>query len=215
MSDLRSPDSIKLGGWLFRHRTWLPVPIALAILLIPPGETPRPAGEILLGVGLTAIGEAIRLWGVHHIGVVSRTRSHRLGPLVETGPFGYVRNPLYIGNILLWVGFAVTAGLLWLASIVFVLLAAEYHWIVMWEEALLVERRGEAYREYARRTPRWLPSLHHGGHGGQDQKESTASTASSVSSVVASSVSSTVFSERGTLIAIAAGYLLLWLKARF
>ncbi len=56
-------------------------------------------------------GELLRLWAVRHIGVISRTRSDRLGPLISTGPFGWVRNPLYIGNLALWSGFTVSAGL--------------------------------------------------------------------------------------------------------
>jgi protein-S-isoprenylcysteine O-methyltransferase Ste14 len=203
ISDQTSPDSIKVGAWLFRHRTALPLPIAAAILLIPSGETPRNAGQILAGVGLTVAGEAIRLWGVHHIGVISRTRSDRLGPLVDTGPFAIVRNPLYVGNILLWVGFAVTAGLTWLAPIIFALLAIEYHLIVRWEESLLASRLGETYREYTLRVPRWIPSI--GGPTRVRPRSDTCWTSSGA----------TLFSERGTLIAIAAGYLLLWLKARF
>ena len=180
---------------------------------MPAGETPGSALTILAGVSLTAIGEALRLWGVHHIGVISRTRSDRLGPLVDSGPFAYVRNPLYLGNILLWVGFAVTARLLWLAPIVFGLLAVEYHWIVKWEEALLIERRGEEYGGYTRRVPRWIPALHHGGLGGPGGNNHTSKSAAS--SAVAISWRATLFSERGTLLAIAAGYALLWLKARF
>ncbi len=210
ISDQESRNSSKFGGWLFRHRTALPLPIAAAILVLPPTETPRRSVEILAGVALTATGEALRVWGVHQIGAISRTRSERLGPLVDTGPFAYVRNPLYVGNILLWVGFAFTAGLAWLAPIVFVLLAVEYHWIVGWEEALLTSRLGEAYRAYARRVPRWLPVARRGRRG---TSASFASPASSASSTV--SLRCTLFSERGTLIAIAAGYLLLWLKARF
>lgn len=208
ISDQESRNSSKFGGWLFRRRTLVPLPIAAAILLIPSSETPRRALTILAGVALTAIGEAIRLWGVHHIGVISRTRSDRLGPLIDTGPFAYVRNPLYVGNILLWAGFAVTAGLVWLAPIVLVLLAVEYHWIVRWEEQLLESRLGEAYLEYRQRVPRWLPMAYRGGRSGR-----SGSSATSASSAV--SVRSTLFSERGTLIAIAAGYVLLWLKARF
>jgi len=205
MSDRTSPDSTKLGEWLFQRRTLLPLPIAAAILLIPSGETSRNVAAILGGIALTLSGEALRMWGVRHIGVISRTRSDRLGPLVESGPFAHLRNPLYIGNIALWVGFAITAGLLWLAPIVLVLLGLEYHAIVRWEEHLLEWRLGETYRLYASRVPRWIPTLHHGGHGVR-----------SVSSVVESfSWRETFFSERGTLIAIAAGYLLLWTKARF
>ena len=57
-----------------------------------------------------AAGELLRFWAVRHIGVISRTRSDRLGPLVETGPFALIRNPLYLGNIALWVGFTLSAG---------------------------------------------------------------------------------------------------------
>jgi len=183
----------------------VPLPVALAILLIPSSETSRPVVEILAGVALTAAGEAIRLWGVGQIGVISRTRSGRLGPLVDTGPFAYVRNPLYAGNILLWVGFAVTAGLLWLAPLVVVLLALEYHRIVAWEESRLLAHHGDTYRDYSRRVPRWLPRA---GSGAGSRQPGAGL-------VSGSTLAHTLFSERGTLVAIAAGYVLLWLRARF
>src|ERR1019366_2097062 len=122
-------------------------------------------GLVGSGVFITLLGELIRFWGVHHIGVISRTRSDRLGPLIDSGPFAIVRNPLYIGNIMLWVGFALTAGLPWLAPVILVVLAAEYHAIVRWEETLLQSRLGEAYLDYTRRVNRWLP-LRHKGHKG-------------------------------------------------
>jgi protein-S-isoprenylcysteine O-methyltransferase Ste14 len=189
----------RAGGWLFRQRTWLPLPLVAALLLIPPSSDSESSSLWAAGALIVAAGEAVRLWAVHHIGAISRTRSDRLGPLVATGPFGRVRNPLYLGNILLWTGFAVSAQLIWLAPIVVLLLAVEYHAIVRWEEALLTERIGEAYARYVATVPRWLPSL----------------TAAPASAGVTFSWRATLFSERGTLIAIAAGFLLLWLKARF
>ncbi len=201
---------------MFRHRTSLPLPVAAAILLIPPGETPGGAATVLAGVALTAAGEAVRLWGVHHIGVISRTRSDRVGPLIDTGPFAHVRNPLYVGNILLWVGFAITARLLWLAPIVFVLLALEYHWIVRWEEGLLVSRLGDAYRAYLQEVPRWWPRLDRTAHRSEDRVSPTPPPSADIDTrPPRSNLGATLFSERGTLVAIAAGYLLLWLKARF
>jgi protein-S-isoprenylcysteine O-methyltransferase Ste14 len=154
---------------------------------------------------LTAAGEALRLWAVHHIGVISRTRSGRLGPLIDSGPFAVVRNPLYIGNILLWVGFTLTARLVWLAPFVALLLALEYHAIVRWEEQLLESRYGSEYRKYAARVPRWLPRLHEAHEAGDRHKPDGAPTFS---------LAETLFSERGTLLAIAGGYVLLWLKAQ-
>jgi protein-S-isoprenylcysteine O-methyltransferase Ste14 len=195
----QDPDAfVRLGGRLFRQRTLLPLPIVLAVLLIPssPSSSSLWTGGVVVGVG-----ELLRLWAVRHIGVVSRTRSDRLGPLISTGPFGWVRNPLYIGNLALWVGFTLSAGLVWLLPPIVLLLAIEYHAIVRWEEGLLEMRLGETYRVYASRVPRWIPRRS-GGTG-------------SYTSYVAGrtfSWAEALFSERGTLVAIAAGYLLLWLK---
>ena len=114
---------VHLGGWLFRKRTALPVPIAVALLIVPPTDADTATPWFLLaGLSIVALGELVRLWGVHHIGAVSRTRSQRLGPLIDSGPFAYVRNPLYIGNVLLWLGFAVSARLPWLVPAAFALL---------------------------------------------------------------------------------------------
>ena len=197
----QDPDAIvRSGGWLFRQRTWLPLPIALALVLVPS----RPFASPFLawsGIALVATGELLRLWAVRHIGVVSRTRSERLGPLVATGPFARLRNPLYLGNIALWVGFAASAGLAWLIPPIVLLLAFEYHAIVRWEERLLEGRLGDLYGEYAARVPRWIPLT------------SPVSLTSRVSRPTFS-WRDTLFSERGTLLAIVAGYLLLWYKSQ-
>lgn len=187
----------RFGGWLFRRRTVLPLPLALAVLLIPEGRGQEPSALVGAGVVLVALGEAIRLWGVRHIGAISRTRSDRLGPLVASGPFALVRNPLYVGNVALWVGFAVSARLPWLAPVFVAILAFEYHAIVRWEERLLEERLGERYHAYVAQVPRWMPRM--------------ANRAPSA--VPAFSWRETFLSERGTLIAIAIGFALLWLKA--
>ncbi len=209
ISDQRSPDSTILGGWLFRHRTSIPLPVALVLLFVRVGEAPFSWTLVAGGAMLTALGEAIRLWGVHHIGAISRTRSERLGPLIDSGPFALVRNPLYIGNILLWVGFALTARLVWFAPIVVLLLGAEYHAIVKWEEQLLTARLRSAYSAYCARVPRWWPTFNR-----RDRKERREKPFSlgSARSAVAFGFRDTLFSERGTLVAIAAGYLLLWIK---
>ena len=213
ISDQTSPDSTKLGEWLFRHRTALPLPIAAVILGLRVGLAPPSALLITAGVAVTGGGELIRLWGVRHIGAISRTRSHRLGPLVATGPFALIRNPLYVGNILIWVGFALSARLVWLAPLIVLLLGAEYHAIVRWEESLLASRLGAAYRDYAARVPRWLPTFNRRDRGGRRDQDFSATSASAA--VQSFSWTDTLFSERGTFVAMAVGYLLLWTRARF
>jgi protein-S-isoprenylcysteine O-methyltransferase Ste14 len=145
---------------------------------------------------LVAGGELLRLFAVRQIGAISRTRTDRLGPLIAAGPFRWVRNPLYIGNIALWVGFALAAQLPWLAVPIALLLMLEYHAIVRWEERLLAERLGESYRSYMARVPRWIPRV--------PDHDSTAPSAPGFT------WRQTIFSERGTLIAIALGLVLLW-----
>ena len=181
----------------------------MAILAIPSSQTRAATATILTGLALTIAGELVRLWAVRHIGVISRTRSDRLGPLIDTGPFALVRNPLYIGNIAIWTGFALVARLPWLAPIVAVALGAAYHAIVRWEETLLDSRLGDAYCAYAARVPRWIPRINRSGRQGRRENNFSASSA------VAFSLRETLFSERGTVLAMAAGYLLIWLKARF
>lgn len=203
ISDQTSPDSTKVGEWLFRRRTAIPLPFALALLLLRVGEAPFSWTLVLAGAVLTAAGEGIRLAAVHHIGVISRTRSDRLGPLITSGPFAIVRNPLYLGNVLLWSGFAVTARLVWAAPMIAALLLIEYQLIVAWEESRLAARYGVAYREYAAAVPRWLPSL-----------QAFRRTVSACAAHRPFSWRETLFSERGTLLAIAAGYLLLWMKMK-
>jgi protein-S-isoprenylcysteine O-methyltransferase Ste14 len=210
----------RVGGWLFRHRTSIPLPAALAILTLRVGEAPPSAALVGTGIAITVLGELIRLWGVHHIGAISRTRSERLGPLVASGPFALLRNPLYVGNIGLWVGFALAARLVWLAAAIFVLLAIEYHAIVRWEEALLESRLGQAYRDYAAHVPRWMPLFYRRDRKDrreQDLLEKDLSAFSATSAVKQEAFSwrATLFSERGTFVAMAAGYFLLWIKARF
>jgi protein-S-isoprenylcysteine O-methyltransferase Ste14 len=153
-----------------------------------------------MGIALVLTGELLRLWAVRQIGTVSRTRSDRLGPLVSTGPFAYVRNPLYLGNIALWAGFCLNAGFIRLTILVIAVLGVVYHAIVRWEESLLETRLATGYRAYAARVPRWLPRF------------VSPSTPMRLPGFREFSWRETLFSERGTLIAIAVGFAMLYLK---
>jgi len=208
------PDTVvRLGGWLFRHRTSLPVPLIVLLVIVPPTTT-AVTGFLWPGIVVVAAGELLRLWAVRHIGAISRTRSDRLGPLVSTGPFGWVRNPLYVANLLLWVGFTLSAAIPWLLPVVLSVLAFAYHAIVRWEETLLESRLGDDYRAYASQVPRWIP---HGRPSPVSRREAIVGSPQSASFVHSRDTAGftwieTLFSERGTLIAIILGYLLLWLK---
>jgi protein-S-isoprenylcysteine O-methyltransferase Ste14 len=142
-----------LGQRLFRARGWVPVPFAL--LLIVFARSPAPWMTIL-GGSLLAVGEALRLWGVAHIGPSSRTRGDDVGVLIETGPFAWSRNPLYVGNLLLWWGVGWLSGRPLLAAVVVLVLAVHYRFVVAWEEENLRERLGAQYIAYVARVSRWF-----------------------------------------------------------
>jgi protein-S-isoprenylcysteine O-methyltransferase Ste14 len=150
----------RLGAWAFRHRSWTPVPLAL-ILLLDRWDWIRAVWPFDLGLTVVLAGLAIRCWGVSHIGTISRTRAGRLGPLMTSGPYAFVRNPLYLGNLLIWTGFAVASGLLWMLPVAWAAFALQYTAISRFEEAALIDRFGATYLTYMQEVPRWAPRLRH------------------------------------------------------
>jgi protein-S-isoprenylcysteine O-methyltransferase Ste14 len=149
----RSP-SARVGAVLFRHRGWLPVPFLLVPLL---AHGTSSATNWVLGFVLIALGEAIRLAGVAAAGTVTRRRSRTVQRLVTYGIFGWMRNPLYVGNFLIWMGFTVISGVLWFLPVAIVLFAVEYTLIVRYEEGVLESIFGQEYLGYRARTSRWFP----------------------------------------------------------
>ena len=111
---------------------------------------------VIAGVALCVAGEALRLWGVAHIGASSRTRGDEVPRLVESGPFAWSRNPLYVGNLMLWSGAGLLAGRPIVAAVVVGVLAVHYRLVVAWEEQNLRARLGAPYEAYAARVSRWV-----------------------------------------------------------
>jgi protein-S-isoprenylcysteine O-methyltransferase Ste14 len=184
------------GAWAFRHRSWLPVPLALILVFVRVGEWEANA-PVAGGVLLVIAGLALRLWAVRHIGVISRTRANRHGALLMTGPYGIVRNPLYCANWLLWTGFTLDSELIWMLPAAWLLFGLQYSAIVAWEETLMHEQFGSAYESYVKAVPRWIP---------------TWRTLAGASSHPVFAWRSVFFSERGTLIAAGCMTLALVLK---
>jgi protein-S-isoprenylcysteine O-methyltransferase Ste14 len=197
-----APDRLdvgeRLGCWAFRQRSWLPLPLILVLVLVHRWQTHTPLVWIA-GAVFVAAGLALRLWSVRHIGSISRTRANRLGPLLTSGPYAIVRNPLYVANWWMWTGFVVMSGLLWMLPIAWAVFGAEYGAIVHWEERALAREHGLAYRTYLNAVPRWVP----------------VRPPVRVRSAAAHPWSAVFFSERGTLLAAGAIAAVLALKHWF
>jgi protein-S-isoprenylcysteine O-methyltransferase Ste14 len=154
ISSAEQSRSARIGAVLFRYRGFLPVPF-LAVPLLAPGE--QTARGWLVGVLFILAGEAIRMAGVAAAGTVTRRRSRDVQRLVTYGAFAWMRNPLYVGNFLIWIGFVIGSGVLWFIPVAIVLFALEYTFIVRYEEGVLESIFGAQYVEYMSRTPRWIP----------------------------------------------------------
>ena len=144
-----------LGAKLFKLRDYTPIPLILVILVF---ASPS-AASATIGTLAVILGELIRIYSVAFIGSVSRTRnvSTTGNRLIIHGPFGVVRNPLYCGNFLITMGFALYSGSLWIVGLAFALFAFQYHAIVKFEEKLLLERFGRDFEDYRETVPAWVP----------------------------------------------------------
>jgi len=146
--------SARIGALFFRNRSWLPL-LFLAVPLLVPGR--MSVTQWIVGAIAIVAGEGIRLAGVATAGTVTRRRSRTVQRLVTYGIFAWVRNPLYVGNFLLWIGFTIISGVLWFLPIAIVIFAFEYSLIVRYEEGVLESIFGAEYLAYKQSTPRWIP----------------------------------------------------------
>ncbi len=114
-----------------------------------------------LGIGLAALGIALREWAVLSLGrfftVKVAIASNQT--LIRRGPYRWVRHSAYSGSILTLVGFPLAMGTWVGALLVLALSLAAYLYRVRIEEQVLLHALGDEYRDYMRRTWRFFPGL--------------------------------------------------------
>jgi len=155
-SPVSKPRPKTLPALLVRRR------IALSLLLfagliasaVLRGVVPNPplayANPLsVAGVLLVVLGIAMRSWAA---GTLTKS-TH----LTTTGPYRLVRNPLYLGSLLMLVGFCLLIGDVWLLVIGMVPLLVIYALKVRAEERFLSGKFGDDWTAFAARTPRLLP----------------------------------------------------------
>lgn len=141
----------------FKFRGFTPVPLVLIVLIFA-----KPTiNSLLWGISIMIVGEMIRIWGVAYAGGATRTRDVGAPFLVTAGPFSRVRNPLYLGNLLMYSGAALIANiwLPWLVIVTLLFFGLQYHLIVDLEEEKLAELFGDQYLKYKSQVPRFIPSI--------------------------------------------------------
>ena len=92
----------KIKTEIFKYRSYTPIPFLILMFIYQWINV----WSFILGFIVALTGEGLRLWGVCYAGSETRTTGSVGGTyLVVSGPFAYIRNPLYAGNILIYLGF--------------------------------------------------------------------------------------------------------------
>jgi protein-S-isoprenylcysteine O-methyltransferase Ste14 len=162
----RQAAAARIGHVIFRVRDAL---FPIVLLTVAFGTRPRLAGGSIatdhlmdaIGIGLALLGESLRVLviGLVYITRGGQNRQVWANSLVDTGMFAHSRNPLYLANLLLFLGLSIVHNGWAMYLIVVPFFVFTYLCIVAAEEQYLYARFGETYTDYCRRVPRWLPSL--------------------------------------------------------
>jgi protein-S-isoprenylcysteine O-methyltransferase Ste14 len=120
------------------------------------GALPGVAGG-MLGVALCGIGTGLAIWARAHLGRNwGLPMSVKENPeLVTTGPYAYVRHPIYAGLWLAVLGSGIAQSAGWLVAVVFT--GAYFFYSARTEEKTMLKRFPDEYRAYLKRTKMFVP----------------------------------------------------------
>ena len=158
----------KQGSWLFRWRSFVPLFIlpVLVIALEKSGYLERHFGDDaenffgLFCVAISLLGLAVRCITVGFTprGTSGRNTKKQIAKTLNTkGMYSIVRNPLYLGNFLIFLGITLFIQVWWFSIISLLAFCLYYERIMFTEEEFLRNKFGSSYLEWAERTPLFLP----------------------------------------------------------
>jgi protein-S-isoprenylcysteine O-methyltransferase Ste14 len=142
--------------------------IALFLVFIPSrllarsglAARPDPGAAQVLGSAVAVAGAAIVLWCILSFVALGRGTPAPFDPprrLVVRGPYRYVRNPMYIGAVLVLLGAALVYESLALAGYALAFLLVLHAFVLWYEEPTLRRSFGTEYDDYTRHVRRWWP----------------------------------------------------------
>lgn len=169
---MRLTDRIQAqGDFLFRHRGVVPVLLlpALYFALRDSQWIEDRFGDRCDDVfdwfclGVSGVGLALRIATVGFVPSGTSGRNKRGGQTAEelntTGMYSMVRNPLYLSNTVVLLGFLLATGNLWFTLVGLLCACLHYERVTCAEEAYLARRYQGAYLDWVERTPAFVPRL--------------------------------------------------------
>jgi protein-S-isoprenylcysteine O-methyltransferase Ste14 len=125
------------------------IPVFIGALILVIFAKPTLPG-MWIGMVLILLGEGIRIWAAGHL--------QKNEVLTVTGPYAYVKNPLYIGSIFITTGFSIMADNIYLLAAAFFMFC--FHYIPYKKKVegdRLKNRFGSQYEDYDEKVPEYLP----------------------------------------------------------
>ncbi|MFH0753319.1 MAG: isoprenylcysteine carboxylmethyltransferase family protein [Candidatus Omnitrophota bacterium] len=131
---------------LFRLRFAVLYPLAVYLVFFTvPTDASMRAGAVFMVAGMF-----MRLW--------SNGYAIKLDKLTTSGPYAYVRNPLYVGTGLILVGVVVMLQVLWLGLAALVVMGFVYKRTILNEQKMLTDKFGTDFLDYCARVPAMWPA---------------------------------------------------------
>ncbi len=160
--------SVKIGTWLFRWRSYLP--LALIIISIPAIlNFSYPSGSYayelvweMFCFAVSLAGLLIRAYTIGHTPKHTsgrNTKDQVASVLNTTGIYSVTRNPLYLGNFFMVMGVVMFARCWWLYLVYVLVFWIYYRLIILTEEDFLSTKFGQEYDDYWQRTPAFFPGI--------------------------------------------------------
>jgi len=142
------PDGYNdIEAWFASHRIVATVPVAILLIVL---ADPTPL-LLVAGGALVMLGEAGRMWSSGHI--------DKNQQLATAGPYAHTRNPLYVANLLLLIGFCVMSGHAWVAALALLAFTMIYRPVIREEAQHMDKLFGDDYRKWSIDVPLFFPRL--------------------------------------------------------
>lgn len=147
------PVSKKISSIAFKCRGLFWALFAAAALILP---TQFDQSRYIVGMVIVVLGQMVRFWAA---GYIPKYRTEKIGApiLVTWGPYRWIRNPLYAGNFIMGLGWALMLGLIWVAAFTAAFLLLYCLIVIPAEEDFLASKFGPQYLDYREKVPSLLP----------------------------------------------------------
>jgi len=112
--------------------------------------------RFVMGFAILLVGQGVRLWAA---GYIPKYRTEVIGApvLVTWGPYKWVRNPLYAGNGIMGLGWALMVGWGWVIAFTIAFLLLYCLIVIPAEEEFLEDKFGDTYHDYKKNVPALIP----------------------------------------------------------